>query len=144
MQFETPSSHVCVCVRAPVSVCLRVGGCVFTCAAGGEVAVKSVLFSPVGRIRSLQVRTACHCNRSHRRCGRRRRLQRWVRTPPGASPPVRPPPSETAPGAARRPGLALVASVTPQACGPGSFDPSPPLCRLQLPSFPFRRSTSEF
>lgn len=140
MQFETSSSHVCVCVC--VSLCLsRVGGCVFICASGGEVAVKSVLFSPVGRICSLQICTACYCNRSHGCCSRCRRLQRRVRTWSRESPPRRPSPlpkRHLVPGAACRPGLLLVASHA-KSRGTASFDPSLPLCHPQLPSPSERR-----
>lgn len=45
---------------------------------GGQVSVKSVLFSPAGWIRSLQICTACYCNSSHSRCSRCSSLQRWV------------------------------------------------------------------
>lgn len=45
---------------------------------GGQVSVKSVLFSPAGWICSLQVCTACYCNSSHGRCSRCSSLQRWV------------------------------------------------------------------
>lgn len=45
---------------------------------GGQVSVKSVLFSPAGWIRSLQICTACYCNSSHGRCSRCSSLQRWV------------------------------------------------------------------
>lgn len=55
---------------------------------GGQVSVKSVLFSPAGWIRSLQICTACYCNSSHGRCSRCSSLQRWVckgEVSPGAS-----------------------------------------------------------
>ena len=88
MQFETLfSPRVCLCPCLSLRpVCLRVGGCVFTCPPGGEVSVKWVLFSPVGWVRSLQIRTARHCNRSHRRCRRCSRLQRRVGAEGGRAP----------------------------------------------------------
>lgn len=50
----------------------------FMLCVGGQVSVKSVLFSPAGWIRSLQICTACYCNSSHGRCSRCSSLQRWV------------------------------------------------------------------
>ena len=81
MQFETSLSMcVCVCVCPCVYMCGSVGG--EGCLSQGEVAVKSVLFSPVGWICSLQICTACYCNRSHSCCSRCSRLQRRVCTEP--------------------------------------------------------------
>lgn len=81
MQFETSLSMcVCVCVCPCVYTCVSIlGGGV---SVWGEVAVKSVLFSPVGWICSLQICTACYCNRSHSCCSRCSRLQRRVCTEP--------------------------------------------------------------
>lgn len=67
-----------VSVSVSTCVCLRVGGCV--CLSRGKVSVKSVLFSPVGWICSLQICTACYCNCSHSCCSRCSRLQRRVGT----------------------------------------------------------------
>lgn len=81
MQFETFSSHVCLCLCLSLCPCARMSVCGWVCvclAMGGEVSVKSVLFSPVGRIRSLQIRTARYCNRGHSRRRCRCRLQRRV------------------------------------------------------------------
>lgn len=50
----------------------------FMLCVGGQVSVKSVLFSPAGWIRSLQICTACYCNSSHSCCSRCSSLQRWV------------------------------------------------------------------
>lgn len=81
MQFETSLSMcVCVCVCPCVYTCVSVWG--EGCLSRGEVAVKSVLFSPVGWICSLQICTACYCNRSHSCCSRCSRLQRRVCTEP--------------------------------------------------------------
>lgn len=90
MQFETFPSHVCVCVCVWPCVYTCMSACGWVCVdlPRGEVSVKSVLFSPVGWICSLQICTACYCNRSHRCCSRCSRLQRRVRTEPeGTAPP---------------------------------------------------------
>lgn len=92
---------MCLCLRPPpcLSVCVWVGVC-SSALPGGEVAVKSVLFSPVGRICSLQICTARYCNRSHGCCSRCCRLQRRVRTnvsEPRAVPWCHPPPPSPPP-----------------------------------------------
>lgn len=70
MQFETlPLLVMCVTLFLILFFMLCVGG---------QVSVKSVLFSPAGWICSLQICTACYCNSSHSRCSRCSSLQRWV------------------------------------------------------------------
>lgn len=143
-----------------LSVCVWVGVC-SSALPGGEVAVKSVLFSPVGRICSLQICTARYCNRSHGCCSRCCRLQRRVRTnvsEPRAVPWCHPPPASPPPEQHRglrlparlgfhRPPPSGLACAWHVARGTGSsahslvfsslgFDPSFPLCHLQFPSFP--------
>lgn len=120
---------MCLCLCLPVSVCLVWVGVCPSVLLGGEVAVKSVLFSPVGRICSLQICTACYCNRSHGCCSRCRRLQRRVRMWSQVSPPLCPsalPQQHLVPGAARRTGLFLMASVMPKAVA------LPPLTTVSL------------
>lgn len=69
MQFETLPLLV---------MCVTLNFFFFVLCMGGQVSVKSVLFSPAGWICSLQVCTACYCNSSHGRCSRCSSLQRWV------------------------------------------------------------------
>ena len=70
MQFETlPLLVMCVTFFLILFFMLYVGG---------QVSVKSVLFSPAGWICSLQICTACYCNSSHSCCSRCSSLQRWV------------------------------------------------------------------
>ena len=97
MQFETfLLPRVCPCLRLSLCHCACTSACGWVCvgpAVGGEVSVKSVLFSPVGRIRSLQICTAGYRDRGHSRCRCRRSLQRRVSGRgarggrPGAAPP---------------------------------------------------------
>lgn len=131
-----------MCLSLCLSVCVWVGVCP-SALPWGEVSVKSVLFSPVGRICSLQICTARNCDRSHGCCSRCRRVQRRVRTTaeralrrPQASPLSPPFTSKTAP----RPALPANPSL-PQAFSQGPLScptqvaltlPPPSLLRLAL------------
>ena len=167
MQFETLSPHVCVCVHVCLcvpSVCVWAGVC-SPVPRGGEVSVKWVLFSPVGWVRSLQICTARHCDRSHRRCRRCSRLQRRVGAEGGRAPlPCATPfPARTLSRRALGPRgccwAEFSAGLLPRPCptrnppaqtlpsllflGPSGSDPGFPLPHHQRPSFPFYRPTSE-
>ena len=163
--WNTLSPRVCLCPC--LSLCpvrLRVGGCVSTCPPGGEVSVKWVLFSPVGWVRSLQIRTACHRDCSHRRCRRCSRLQRRVGADGGRACCCVPTPPLPTPfpkghlghGAAAELGFLQAFSPDPAPArnppaqtlpsllflGPSGSDPGFPLPHHQRP-FPFYRPSSE-
>ena len=165
--WNTLSPHVCLCPCLSLRpVRLRVGGCVSTCPPGGEVSVKWVLFSPVGWVRSLQIRTACHRDCSHRRCRRCSRLQRRVgarcRGRASLPPRANPSPARTLSRRALGPQgccwAGFSAGLLPRPCparnppaqtlpsllflGPSGSDPGFPLPHHQRP-FPFYRLNSE-
>lgn len=128
-------------------------------AVGGEVSVKSVLFSPVGWIRSLQICTTRYCDRGHscrrRRCSLQRRVSgrgAWGAASPGppgcrtaflltvSGTPLGPPWARDAQGLPR----ALCSAPSCSLSSIFAFDHSLPLSHPHLLSFPFDRSTLGF